>query len=407
MKMGGESARPLQYFRHLSMREFDVRLVTHERNREELEALIPDMIQRVHFVADRPIQRLLWRLGRLMPALLNEVSLGALVHLVTQVHQRRLIRRLIAEHGANLVHEPIPISPKRPSLMYGLGVPVVIGPLNGDMDYPPAFRQRESALTRTFVGFGRWMAHPLNRLIPGKRRAAVILVSNQRTAAALPRGCRGRIIQLVANATDMAIWTPRERSDRDGAPLCFVFLGRLVPFKVVDVLIEAFARVLKATPVKLQIIGDGSERSSLEAQCKRLDVSEHVEFCGWLKHEDAVARMNDADVFVFPSLRDPGGAVVMEAMCLGLPVVAGDWGGPPDYAGPDSGFLVKPVEYQQYVDDFSDAMRRIAESPDLRRQMGEAARAKALAESDWSHRVDRLVDVYRSVLSVDRTGAGT
>jgi len=399
MQMGGEAARPLHYFLHLHKRDIDVRLVTHERTREELAALIPDKLDRVYFVADRPIQRLLWRFRRILPLLFYETSFGALIHLVTQVHQRRLIRRLIAEHGVNLVHEPIPISPKRPSVMHSLGVPVVIGPLNGDMDYPSAFRHRENVLTRAFVRLGRWLAHPLNWLIPGKRRAAVILVSNERTAAALPHGCRGKVIQLVANATDMSIWQPGERSDRDGVAPCFVFLGRLVPFKVVDVLIEAFAKVVSSTPARLQIIGDGSERSALESQCERLGVSDHVEFCGWLKHEDAVVRMNDADVFVFPSLRDPGGAVIMEAMCLGLPVVAGDWGGPPDYAGPDSGFLVKPVDYQQYVDDLADAMRRMAESPELRRQMGAAARRKAVAEFDWSHRVDRLVEIYGSILT--------
>jgi len=398
MRMGGEAARPLQYFLHLLRRDVDVRLVTHERTREELESLIPERLDRVHFVADRPIQRLLWRCHRLVPTLLYESTLGALVHLVTQIHQRRLIRRLVAEQGVNLVHEPIPISPKRPSLMYGFGVPVVIGPLNGNMDYPPAFRRRESALTRLFVGLGRCLAHPLNWVIPGKRRAAVILVSNERTAAALPRGCRGEVIQLVANATDMAIWKPGRRTDCGGEPPRFVFLGRLVPFKVIDVLIDAFANVVRSTPARLQIIGDGPERSSLEAQCKRLGVSEQVEFCGWLKHEEAVERMSDADVFVFPSLRDPGGAVIMEAMCLGLPVVAGDWGGPPDYAGPDSGFLVKPVNYQQYVDDLADAMRRMAESPELRRTMGDAARAKAMAEFDWNHRVDRLVEIYSSIL---------
>jgi len=61
IKMGGESARPLQYFLYLFGRSFDVRLVTHERNRQELMSLIPDTIRRVHFVADRLIQRLLWR----------------------------------------------------------------------------------------------------------------------------------------------------------------------------------------------------------------------------------------------------------------------------------------------------------------------------------------------------------
>ena len=63
-------------------------------------------------------------------------------------------------------------------MIFGLGVPVVIGPMNGGMDYPPHFRQRGAAERRYLLGLGRAIAEAMNRLMPGKRRAAFLLVAN-------------------------------------------------------------------------------------------------------------------------------------------------------------------------------------------------------------------------------------
>jgi hypothetical protein len=96
------------------------------------------------------------------------------VHLVTQFMQRRAARSL-EQYKIDIVHEPTPVTPRLPSMMYGLGVPVVIGPMNGNMSYPPGFR------SRSFVPVARRLTDLANYLIPGKRRAEVLLVANERT----------------------------------------------------------------------------------------------------------------------------------------------------------------------------------------------------------------------------------
>ncbi len=60
--------------------------------------------------------------------------------------QRKIVRDLVAEHGVDVVHEPIPVSPRQPSLMCEVGARVVIGPMNGGMNYPPAFAARRAHL---------------------------------------------------------------------------------------------------------------------------------------------------------------------------------------------------------------------------------------------------------------------
>ena len=99
-----------------------------------------------------------------------------------------MARRLIAQHSIDIVHQPIPVSPKESSLLYNLGVPVVIGPMNGGMAYPPGFTHSQGNATAAFVRIGRLFSGVLNRLMPGKLRAAALLVANERTGKALPPG---------------------------------------------------------------------------------------------------------------------------------------------------------------------------------------------------------------------------
>jgi glycosyltransferase involved in cell wall biosynthesis len=284
--------------------------------------------------------------------------------------------------------------------MYGVGAPVVIGPLNGAMDLPPAFTNRQSRLTNLSVALTRLISKPLNWLFPGKPRAAAVLVSNERTRRALPAGCEAQSIKLVANAVEVAVWQPPDRTNRSG-PITFVTTGRLVSFKALDHLLEAFKPVTEQTEAKLVIIGEGHLRGDLERQADDLGIAEHVEFTGWLKPEQAVERMSEADVFVFPSLQDCGGAVIMEAMCLGLPCISSDWGGGPDYMGEGTGLLVPVDSRDTLVNGFTEAMLKIARDDALREQLSQTA-LEASKQFDWTKRVELLMGVYDKCLNPDQ-----
>lgn len=401
LKMGGESARPVHYFRTLRARGVEAFLCVHERCRNELTDLLGPDIGRVTFAPDTARHKLLWRIGKPMPEQFRLTTTGALSQWLTQRWQRRAIKALVPKLGLNVVHQPIPISPKQPSAIDHLGVPVVIGPLNGDINYPPAFAHMESSLVKFSVLLGRGLGKLANTLIPGKRHARVILVSNERTANALPAGIEGKVVRLVANAVDLTTWEVPDRTQRDpSAPPRFCFLGRLVDFKMIDLLLEAFAPIAREFDARLDVIGEGDQRPKLEALTKQLGIETNVNFAGWMKYKEAAPLMAEADAMVFPSLRECGGAVVMEAMAVGLPVIAADWGGPADYVGTDAegaGMLIKPDTRAGFVAGLTAAMRRLAESPALRRTMSETARRRAVEQFQWDSRVDTLMDVYRSV----------
>jgi glycosyltransferase involved in cell wall biosynthesis len=226
-----------------------------------------------------------------------------------------------------------------------------------------------------------------------------VLVANERTRRALPQGVSGRVIELVENGVDLATWTAaKPRAGVEGVTR-FVFLGRLVDWKAVDVLLEAFQGLRGAPPCRLEIIGDGVMRPALEALAARLGIAEAVTFTGWLSHAAAAERLRSADSLVLPSLYESGGAVVLEAMATGIPVIACAWGGPTDYLDESCGILVPPTTRDALVSGFREAMSRLARSPELRQAMGRAGRERAVRDFDWERKVDRILEIYAEAVA--------
>jgi glycosyltransferase involved in cell wall biosynthesis len=400
-KFGGEAALPLHYFRVLRQRGADVWLLVHSRTRDELMALYPGD-DRIVFVEDTASDRLLWRLSTFLPDRLSYFSTGFIMRCRTQWVQRRLARRLIAENGIQIVHQPIPVSPREPSGVFGLGVPVVIGPMNGGMSFPDAFRGYDSATVRALVAAGRACSRLVNRLIPGKRLAAALLVANRRTRDALPVARPRRVVELVENGVDLSLWTGRgqPRAVVEGSTAQFVFIGRLVDWKAVDLLLDAFSAAAAKAPMSLRIVGDGPERPKLEEFCRErrllgeVGQAGKVAFSGWRSQAECAAILVDSDALVLPSLLECGGAVVLEAMACGRPAIATKWGGPEDYIDPSCGILVPPTSREAFLFGFEEALVSLARSPELRQRLGAAAAAKARRDFDWEVKVDRMIEVY-------------
>ena len=402
-RFGGEAALALHYFRVLRRRGVPVWLITHERTRAELLQAFPGEARMV-FVRDTWFHKLMWRIGRRLPDQISAFSTGFAQRLSAQLQQRRLVRQLLAREAIGVIHQPMPVSPKEPSMLYGFGVPVIIGPMNGGMEYPPGLSFQRGMVERWFFQFGRWSSALLNWLMPGKRQAAVLLVANERTRASLPRGSCRDVRLLVENGVDLSLWSTAVAAvpAPQGLPT-FVFMGRLVGWKAVDLLLQAFQRANGRHPMRLLIVGDGTERKRLERLAGTLGVlaatqdAAGVRFTGWLPQQDCAEVLRNADGLVLPSLYECGGAVVLEAMSMGKPVIATAWGGPVDYLDEQCGVLVPPASRESLVQGFEDAMVDLASSPDKRARMGAAGRRKVREEYDWEVKVERMIGIYREV----------
>ena len=407
-RFGGKAALPLHYFRLLMARRCEAWLVCHARVQDELAAAFPQHADRIVYTADTWLHRLLWRAGQWLPARISYFTTGFKMRLLAQRDQRSVVRQLVRQHRIDIVHQPMPVSPKEPSIMCGVGAPVIIGPMNGGKRYPPAFRSGKAAIQESLANGARWFSDGLHYFLPGKRQAALLMVANDRTRHALPRTATGRVELLPENGVNLTLWArplPVDKATVDpNAMVRFVFMGRLVDWKAVDLLLEAFSRMKLRSTATLTTIGDGPERQALRklSTALKLDTlapgaAACVLFEGWLTQAECAATLHRQDVLVLPSLWECGGAVVLEAMAAELPVLATAWGGPLDYGTEECGILVPPSSREALVEGLAAGLDTLAGSRSLRERMGAAGRERVLRHFDWVRKMDRMFSHYDQV----------
>ncbi len=185
----------------------------------------------------------------------------------------------------------------------------------------------------------------------------------------------------------------RRRFDLPDGPV-LLYGGRLAREKSLPYLLRAFRHVRQALPAaRLVLVGSGPAEGELRRLAEELGIAGAVTFAGQMLDEDLYNCYAGADVFVFPSLKETQGIVILEAMAAGLPVVARDAFGTRDMVdeGRD-GFLCRGGE-----EDFARAVVRILGDPGLRREMGRAAQLKAERLSARAMAC-RLAAVYERLL---------
>jgi glycosyltransferase involved in cell wall biosynthesis len=403
MKMGGEASLPFYYAKLLPKRGVDVWLACHERVSAEISESMPELTSRVSFVRDTPLQKLAFTYGKKLPPRIRDLLVDQAIHFSTQARIRAIARDLARDRKIDVVLEPAPITPKGLSFMYDIGVPVVIGPMCGGMNFPPGFRQLDSIATRLSVSLGRRASTLANRVIPGKLRAEMLLVANQWTDDALPPGHRGRVVRLFESGVDLDLWLPPPQASdatRSDSTVRFVFSGRFADWKGIQYLLPAFEKAgAQNQDCCLELIGGGGDLAEeVQNMVNRSAYRDRIRMRGWVSRNEAAAILRDADVFVMPSLRECGGTAILEAMAMGKPVITTNWGGPADYVDSSCGILVNPESEDAFIHGLAEAIVALAQSSELRRTLGEGGKRRVREDFlDWDSKADRVVSILREV----------
>jgi glycosyltransferase involved in cell wall biosynthesis len=278
------------------------------------------------------------------------------------------------------------------------GATFVMGPLTGNIYYPPAFRDRMSTGLRLAERLHAIAQRSQRILYPEKRRARTILVSGyERTRESLKlAGVRDDQMVDVVDAGVSDHIVARPRITHTGTNPRFVCSGRMVDHKGTDLAIEAVAA---ADPtIELDIYGDGEKRAGHEALARALGVTDRVHFKGWMdSHDDLIDAFGAYRGYVFPSLAEANGIVVQEAMMLGLPVLAARWGGPAMLADDDSAVYLPVDSEESLVTALAEAMNRLAVDADFAERISINARRIAEERYTWDAVAESwLTGAYRT-----------
>ncbi len=185
---------------------------------------------------------------------------------------------------------------------------------------------------------------------------------------------------------------------RDSKEKNILFLGRLVPEKGVQVLIEALPIILqKAGPVKLYIAGKGPYQPELAELAQSQGVADRVIFVGYVNDHDRNELLNQSEVAVIPSLYEPFGIVALEAMAAGLPVVVSDTGGLRDVIehGVD-GYCVPPDDSELLAYYISELLN----NPELARHFTRRARRNVAVKFNWRQIASDTLKVYARAIKL-------
>lgn len=300
----------------------------------------------------------------------------------------------------DVVHQLTPLSPTIANPLAEridvAGVPFVWGPLNGGVPWPPAFAAARRAECE-------WLSYVRDayRLLPGclatRRHARAILVASRDTLGQMPRNVRHKCIYLPENAIDPSRFS-RRRTRLASVPLRLVFLGRLVPYKGCDMLIESADDLLRSGKATLEIIGDGPEMPRLRRMVERSGVGHAVTFTGWVHHAQVQDRLVESDLFVFPSVREFGGGVALEAMAVGLPPVVVAYGGLAELVTDRTGWLIPIGSRQTIVASLRRLLQSLVAEPSQIDAKSPAALRRAHGQFTWEVKARQTLEVYRWVL---------
>jgi glycosyltransferase involved in cell wall biosynthesis len=293
------------------------------------------------------------------------------------------------------------MSPTLPSwLASRCPVPFVLGPLNGGLPWLQSYDAERGQEKEWLV-----QLRDLHRRLPYHSatydHAAVILAAFTHTILDLPEDCRTRVINFPEVGIDPAVFHPPTRP-RSSTRLRFLFAGRLVPYKLPELVVECFERSPILRQHELVIAGDGPEEPRLRDRILAAGLSSCVKLVGRKSQREVGELMRSSDVFVFPSIRELGAGVVAEAMASGLCCVAVDYGGPAELLAGGRGVKLGPVPRDPLTQRFTLQLEQLAQDPAEARRRGRLAHDYAVSQLSWDVKAQRVVEAYRWALGQRR-----
>ncbi len=392
-------------------------LVTHRRNREALiKAGAPLSCSEVIFVDTERFAGPLYRLAsRLLPR--SQQAVFFISSLDFFVYDRCAVTLLRQRIGAgarwDIVHAVTPVSPPAPTWLHRLGSPLILGPLNGGLRTLPAFPQimgGKSARLDPVRNIGRLV----DTIVGSTRKATVILTVTRATLTSIPRRYRRLCIPMLENGVDLNAFSasPWPIGPSKTHALRILFVGRLLPFKGVPLLLEAITRIRDAFPVRLTIVGEGPLEASWKQETKALGLQDIVTFCGPLSAVEVAAQMRAAHVFCLPSVRESGTAVLLEAMAAARPVIAIAYGGPAEVVDDRVGRAIPPDAPEAVIEALAHTFRDVFADADAWQRRGEEGRRRAEQRYGWDAKIEQVLRLYghilgdRQAVKMTRVGSG-
>ncbi|HKX30250.1 MAG TPA: glycosyltransferase [Blastocatellia bacterium] len=323
---------------------------------------------------------------------------------------RRAYQRAVQLHREfkfDLVHHVNITGFREPGYLWRLDAPFVWGPVSGTQNLPWRFIptlgvvDATKELVRGAINllqlYGSW------RVRKASRRAVTVIAANTQIQHDFASAQGVRPERLLE--TGLHHVKPKtERKDRGTGPLRILWCGELKSFKGLHLLLDALARVPSSISYRLSILGQGPRQQRWQALAASLGIDQYCHWKGFVPYTEVLAAYDQADLFVFTSLRDTSGNVMLEALSRGLPVICPEHQGAQDIISPECGIKIPVTTPRQFIAGLTAAISGLATDADQLERLSRGALKRARSFL-WQLNGEQMNRFYRQALAVSQRPA--
>lgn len=378
-----------QWAKQLSSRGFDVTVITRASHQLAIESHVA-------------------KTGECKNVVFSYVDMPRLHQILKKINRRNHIyyyfwqwqayRRAQVLHQQtpfDLVHHITWVSFRQPSFMGRLGIPFYFGPAAGGDEIPSGYIV-DFSLKQKLVEYVRFFANALVKFDPFMRATfasaeRVYFTSKghlRRVSSDVAQRAR---IELAIGSDGLADQVDNTKRGPAREVTQLLFAGRSIGWKGMDLGLEIFARACaRNSNLHLTVVGDGDDLQRWKNKAQKLNLGNKVTWLGWLKKEEVLKRYSEFDVLFYPSLRDSGGFVVLEALQAGLPVVCFKLGGPGVVVNDTCGAAIEAgADLKTTLDEYAKKLLEVVVRTQQDANLSEACRAR-VKEFSWNALIERI-----------------
>ena len=332
-----------------------------------------------------------------------------LYYILWQYQAYKVAKELIKIKQYDLIHHITYVTCILPTYMHKLNIPFLYGPVSGGENIPSIIKYPIS-IKNYFKEFIRNISQNIFRITPNFHKTMnnsnLILVTTNETKAIIPKKYHNKVKKFQAIGLNQDMFYPEPIIKKNNKIVKILISGRMIYWKGYELAIWSFIKALKyGCNIELTILGDieygnkeqQKHRDYLKSLCGEY-LDKKIKFISRIEHNKMKLFYDKFDILLNCSLRDSGCFVVMEGMSRGLPGICVDTGGPKVNTTDDTAVKIKEAPIEDMINEISKAIIKLAESNELRWQMGEKARKYALDNFLLESRTQKMNQFYEEII---------
>jgi glycosyltransferase involved in cell wall biosynthesis len=301
----------------------------------------------------------------------------------------------------DLIHHVTFNSFRQPGSWRACGKPIVLGPLGGGQICPWRLMgdfglDLPGELIRSATVKLNWL-NPFARC--SFRDATLILSANEDTANRVPKAFRRKVRKLLETGVSEAVSRPPDTVSKVANGSGLIWVSRLVAIKGAPLILRAFALALNQRPdLHLTLVGDGTDMKKARKLAAMLGIEDNVTWAGGVPLKDVKTLLSQNDMFLFTSLRDTSGNVLLEAMAAGLPAVTLQHHGAAMIATDETALRIPVTSGPETAARLAHAILQLASDATTRSRMGAAAASRIVEHYLWPRKAENMSLLYEEAL---------